>query len=256
MIKKRINDKKYSANLDKIVKIFSSPSELAMNFAEEMFQMISGSAKKNEPFTIALSGGSTPEILFNLLSEKYADSIDWKYVHFFWGDERCVPADNNESNFGMTQSTLLSKINIPSGNIHRIIGEADPVKEAIRYSEEIFINTDNRDGVPLFDLIILGLGEDGHTASIFPGYLEYFESEEVCIVASHPVTGQKRISITGRVINNARRIVFLVTGSKKRTIVKKMFKKDPASLNYPAAHVVPVYGSLSWFLDKAAGEDI
>ena len=131
-----------------------------------------------------------------------------------------------------------------------------PEKEAERYSWEISINTEKRDGLPMFDLIILGLGEDGHTASIFPGHLEYFESEKVCIVASHPVTGQKRISISGKVINNASKVVFLVTGNKKRTVVEKMFKKDPASLNYPAAHVVPVYGSLSWFLDKAAGEDI
>ena len=242
--------------MNKEVRIFQTPYELADEFAAQIVKMIKGSAEKMPPFTIALSGGTTPEILFKILGEKYVGTIPWNFIHLFWVDERCVPPENSESNYGMTNRTLLNKIDIPSGNIHRIIGEAEPEKEADRYSAEICMNIEKRDGLPLFDLIILGLGEDGHTASIFPGHLEYFESDKICIVASHPITGQKRISITGRVINNAKRIVFLVTGNKKRTIVEKMFKKDPESLNFPAAHIVPVYGSLSWFLDKEAAEGI
>jgi 6-phosphogluconolactonase len=238
--------------MDRIVKIYASPSELAEKFAEEMADMIARSAKKNKPFTLSLSGGSTPELLFTILSENYAKSIQWKYVHIFWGDERCVAPDNAESNFGMTKRLLLDKIKIPDDNIHRIKGEDDPCKEAMRYSEEILTFTRKRDGLPLFDLILLGLGEDGHTASIFPGHPELLFSDKICDVAYHPVSLQKRITMTGKVINNAEALTFLVAGKKKEVVVEKMFKKDPSSLNYPASYIVPVYGSLTWFIDSEA----
>jgi 6-phosphogluconolactonase len=237
----------------KNVKIFASPYDLAQKFAEEMVNMIAESAQKQKQFTIALSGGSTPELLFTLLSEKFAESVPWQYVHVFWGDERCVAPENAESNFGMTKKKLLGKIEIPSMNIHRIKGEDDPENEALRYSEEILIHTRNRNGLPLFDLIMLGLGEDGHTASIFPGNLELLRSDKICETASHPVTHQKRITLTGKVLNNADAITFLVTGKKKESIVEKMFKKDPTALNYPASYIVPVYGLLMWYIDKEAG---
>jgi 6-phosphogluconolactonase len=200
-----------------------------------------------------LSGGSTPELLFALISENYAASVPWQYVHLFWGDERCVPPDSTESNFGMTLRKLLSQIDIPSGNIHRIKGEADPEKEASRYQEEILRYTRERDRLPLFDLVILGLGDDGHTASIFPGHMDLLNSDKICDVAFHPLTLQKRITITGRVINNADAVAFLVTGRKKEAVVEKMFKKDPLALNYPATYIVPLFGQLTWFIDKEAG---
>jgi len=239
--------------LEKIVKIFESPYELAEQCATEMMTMIVESAQKQQQFTIALSGGSTPELLFTLLSEKFAESVPWKYVQIFWGDERCVPPEDAESNFGMVMKKMLDKIEIPAVNIHRIKGEADPEKEAIRYSEEILLNTRSRDGLPLFDLILLGLGEDGHTASIFPGHLDLLKSDKICETASHPVTFQKRITITGRVINNADDVTFLVAGKKKEKVVEKMFKKDQTALNYPASFIVPVYGRLSWLIDREAG---
>jgi 6-phosphogluconolactonase len=238
--------------IESIVKIFPTPYDLAMNFASEMVRMINEAAKEKKPFTIALSGGSTPELLFRLLAEKFGETVPWQYVHFFWGDERCVSPTDGESNFGMTSRTLLSKITIPEQNIHRIAGDADPAAEAMRYGEEISRFTSNRNGIPCFNLVILGLGEDGHTASIFPGHLDLLDSEKNCAVASHPVTGQKRITITGMVINNADNVTFLVTGEKKALIVEKLFKKNPVSLNYPAAYAVPIFGLLSWFLDKEA----
>ena len=239
--------------LDKIVKIFPSPNELAMNFAKEIASMIAGSSKNAEPFTIVLSGGTTPELLFKVLSENFAESVPWKFVHFFWGDERCVPPDNDESNYGMAQRKFLSRIEIPSGNIHRIRGEDDPENEAARYSIEILSSVRNRDRLPLFDLVILGLGEDGHTASIFPGHSELFDSDKICEVALHPVTGQKRITLTGRVINNADNVTFLVTGKTKAEIVENMFKKDSSVINFPASFIVPVYGKLNWYIDHDAG---
>lgn len=239
--------------MDKIVKIFPSPDELALKFAEELVSIITESAKVKKTFTVALSGGSTPEVLFALLGSKYASSIPWEYVHFFWGDERCVPPDNSESNFAMTRRALLSKIEIPSANIHRIKGEDDPEIEAVRYSEEVLSFTRNKHDLPVFDLILLGLGDDGHTASIFPGHLDMLNSDKICLTASHPVTQQKRITLTGRVINNADIVTFLVTGKKKEDIVEKILKNKPEAINYPAFYVVPSHGSLSWFLDEDAG---
>lgn len=236
-----------------IVKIFPTPFDVAEKCATEMADMIFKSVKNFKPFTVAFSGGSTPEILFELLGEKYAESVPWKYVHIFWVDERCVAPENSDSNFGMTKRKLLDRIEIPALNIHRITGENDPEKEALRYSEEVSFHTQKRDRLPLFDLVLLGLGEDGHTASIFPGHPELLDSDKICKVAFHPVTFQNRITLTGRVLNNADAVTFLVTGKSKAEIVNKMVKNIPPVLNYPASHIVPVYGRLSWFLDQEAG---
>jgi len=235
------------------IKIFPTPYELAEKFAQEMVFLINESAKNCKPFTIALSGGTTPELLFSVIGDHFSKSVQWKYVHFFWGDERCVPADSSESNFGMTKRKLFDKIEIPSSNIHRIIGENDPESEAVRYSEEISGGTNKRNGLPVFDLVILGLGDDGHTASLFPDHPELFSSDKICEVAVHPLTHQRRITITGRVLNNAEAIVFLVTGSKKAVIVERILKEGPSAQNFPASYIVPVKGRLTWYLDKEAG---
>ncbi|MEI8224748.1 MAG: 6-phosphogluconolactonase [Bacteroidota bacterium] len=239
--------------MDKSVKIFATPYELAEKFADGLINMIIESAKEKKFFSVALSGGSTPELLFSLLGDHFSKSVPWEFVHFFWGDERCVSPDNPESNYGMTRRKLLEKINIPSSNIHRIRGEDDPEKEASRYSAEISENTGKRNGLPLFNLVILGLGEDGHTASIFPENKELLNSDKICEVAVHPLTLQKRITLTGRVINNADSVNFLVTGAKKADIVEKIIKKNPIALNFPASFIVPVYGELRWLIDKEAG---
>jgi 6-phosphogluconolactonase len=235
------------------IKIFPTPYELAEKFAEELVSMVDESAGKDNQFTVALSGGTTPELLFSVIGDHFSKSVRWKSVHFFWGDERCVPADNSESNFGMTKRKLLDKIVIPSTNIHRIIGENEPESEAARYSEEISGNTNQRDGLPVFDLVILGLGDDGHTASLFPGHPELFYSDKICEVAVHPLTHQRRITITGRVLNNAETIVFLVTGRKKAVIVESILNKSLSAQNFPASYIVPVKGKLSWYIDKEAG---
>jgi 6-phosphogluconolactonase len=236
-----------------IVKIFPDSHSLAKEFAKEMIYLIDLSAQKSKPFSVALSGGSTPEVLFTLLSENYAKSVFWQFVHIFWVDERCVSPDDSESNYGMTRRKLLSNIDIPFSNIHRIKGEEDPENEVLRYPEEILKFTEKRDGLPLFDLMILGLGEDGHTASIFPGHMELINSDKICDIALHPGTLQKRITLTGRVINNADFITFLVTGKKKEKIVQKIFKKSMDAKNLPASYIAPIYGRLSWFLDSEAG---
>jgi 6-phosphogluconolactonase len=240
--------------LSNAIKIFSTPYELAVKFAEELVNSIIESADNRRPFTIALSGGSTPELLFSFLGDHFSNSSLWDFVHFFWVDERCVLPDSQDSNFGMTKRNLLDKIEIPSANIHRIRGEGDPEKEASRYSEEISDFTLIRDGLPLFNMIILGLGEDGHTASIFPGHLELFNSGKICEVAVHPLTTQKRITLTGKVLNNADTIAFLVTGSKKADIVEKLINIKSSAIQYPASYIVPVYGLLNWYFDEEAAK--
>jgi 6-phosphogluconolactonase len=239
--------------LNRTIKIFSSPYELAEKFAVELINMINKTLLDRKVFTVALSGGSTPALLFSLLGDNFSKSVHWNNIHFFWGDERCVPPDSFDSNYGTVKRMLFDKIDILSSNIHRIRGEEDPEKEAFRYSMEISDYTVKKDGLPSFNLIILGLGEDGHIASIFPEHTELFYSDKICEVAVHPVTLKKRITITGRVINNADSVVFLVTGRNKSVVVENILKKHDPAHNIPASFVVPVNGSLSWFIDEDAG---
>jgi 6-phosphogluconolactonase len=239
--------------LDKSIKIFSTPYALAEKLAEELTGMINESAGKKKPLSVSLSGGKTPELFFSLLGDRFSSSARWEYVHFFWGDERCVPSDYPESNYGMTRKNFFEKIEIPSSNIHRIKGEENPEEEALRYSEEIKSNLRKRDGLPVFDMIILGLGVDGHIASLFPGNMELFDSDKICEVAVHPVTFQKRITITGRVINNSDCVTFVVTGKGKAEIVEKIINKSPSEQNFPASNIVPLHGKLKWFIDREAG---
>jgi 6-phosphogluconolactonase len=237
----------------KSVRIIRTPYELAEKCAGELVQMIKDAAARNIPMTIALSGGSTPELLFSILGDHFSNSAPWEFVHFFWGDERCVPPVSPDSNFGMAFRTLFKKIQIPQGNIHRIYGEYDPAMEALRYSDLISQFTRERDGFPVFDLILLGLGEDGHTASIFPGKTQLFKSEKICEVSLHPSSNQKRITITGNVINNSENVRFLVTGKNKAEILRRIIRKETGSMNLPASLVVPGYGNLEWILDAEAG---
>ncbi len=207
-------------------------------------------------FTIALSGGNTPKKLFKQIAENYNRSLAWKRIKLFWGDERCVPPDNNESNFKMTYDNLLKYIDIPPENIFRIKGENNPSEEATDYSQVLKQNLRFHNGLPSFDLMMLGLGEDGHTASIFPDQLNLFTAEEYCAVATHPVTGQKRITITGNIINNASKITILATGTKKAKVVSELIHTVPGAEKYPAYFVNPTYGKLRWILDKEAASEL
>ena len=235
-----------------MVNIFASPHEMAENMALNMINQIERAGKSKIPLNIALSGGNTPRLLFSVLAEKYSGPVDWRYVNFFWVDERCVPPDDQESNYGAAYKILLSNINIPDSCIHRIKGEEDPETEALRYSEEIKNNVPAFRNLPAFDLIILGMGDDGHTASIFPGSNDLFESDKICETTVHPESGQERITITGRVINNAGIVTFMVTGKKKSGIINKILGEDPAAKKYPAAYVTPVHGKLNWMVDADA----
>lgn len=227
------------------VKIYPSISELAEEFAGEIIEKINEQAKAGEAFYVMLSGGSTPKLLFGFLAKLSSKVESWAHVHFYWGDERCVPPDDPESNYMMAKEGLLDKIHIPEANIHRIFGENDPEKEAIRYAAEISM-------IPNFDLIMLGMGDDGHTVSIFPNNLGLLNSSKLCEIGIHPKTGQKRITITGKVINAAKVVAFLVTGKNKAGIIAEIFSKTGLYLTYPASYIHPQKGELKWLLDEEA----
>lgn len=236
------------------VRIFSKPEDVYNAIAQEILKATQNS--KQDIFDIALSGGNSPKGFFKVLSKKYANEIPWERIHFWWGDERCVSPENEESNYKMTADFLLSKISIPKENIHRIRGEEEPEKEAIRYSKEMENTLNSRGQDPVFDIILLGLGEDGHTASIFPDQLELFEHKNSCAVTSHPLTGQKRITITGNVLNNANRIFFLITGENKALRISEIMNDNEAAKLLPAYYISPTNGELIWFLDEGAASQI
>lgn len=230
------------------LKIYRDKQEVAENFSDYFVNKV----KEAGAFHVALSGGSTPKIVFDLLARKYAGTVDWSKVHFYWGDERCVPPTDDQSNYKMTVEHLFSKIEVPKENINRILGEKDPVNEAMRYANLLEIDLDRVQGVPQFDLVILGMGDDGHTASIFPHEIELWDSDDHCVVANHPESGQKRVSINGKVINAAKEVAFLVTGASKAEKVKVVVEKTKGSEVYPASLVNPASGNLVWFLDEEA----
>lgn len=234
------------------IRIYDSKKEVARYFSEYLKALI---VSKNEVH-IALSGGSTPKIVFEELSDTVKYKIDWSKVHFYWGDERCVSPTDEESNYKMTNTHLLSNIDIPAQNVHRIFGENQPAKEAMRYAKLLKQNLPSAAGIPAFDLVILGMGDDGHTASIFPDEINLWDSENFCEVATHPVSGQKRITITGTLINNAHEVAFLVTGNDKKEKVTEIIHKTGNFKTYPAFLVTPGSGNLIWFLDKDASSEL
>lgn len=237
------------------IKIFSTPEQLAENFGEELYERIA-KFPNDKYFNVALSGGNTPKILFKLLAKEFSEKINWKKVKLFWADERCVPPENPDSNYGMTKEILLNNINIPGENVFRINGEDDPNEEVIRYSSVVKDNVEWKNGIPSFNLIILGLGEDGHTASIFPNQIKLINSDKIYETSIYSDTRQERITITGKVINNARWIVFLVTGKNKADVISKILKRQNEAKAFPSFYVSPNSGKLDWYIDKEASGNL
>lgn len=236
------------------VRIFETPQKVYNAMAKEILNLTL--ASNQDIFDIALSGGNSPKGLFETLSKNFADSIPWKRIHFWWVDERCVSPEDDQSNYKLAVDYLISNISIPKENIHRVRGEKDPDIEAKRYSKEMEKTLNLRGENPVFDLIILGLGDDGHTASIFPDQIELLANENNCAVAHHPISKQKRITITGNVINNANQIFFLISGENKAMRVSEIMNDNEAAKLLPAYFISPKNGTLIWFLDEAAASKI
>lgn len=233
--------------------IFENAELSARAVADLILEKANAKKQQSQYFNLAVSGGSTPKFLFSLLAEEdYRTLIPWDSIRFFWVDERCVEPTHPESNFGMTYDALLQFAFVPADNIFRMKGEDIPDNEADRYKNLLRSKLPAKNGFPVFDLILLGLGDDGHTASIFPDNLSLLDSEKTVDVATHPVSGQKRITLTGKTINNADEIVFLINGVNKAKIVADIINQTPEAKKYPANYIHNVAGQCSFYLDKEA----
>ncbi|WP_314285026.1 6-phosphogluconolactonase [Haemophilus sputorum] len=222
--------------------------ETAQQAVEKIAQEFKAYSEKGTPVHISLSGGSTPKLLFKTLAQApYANEIQWQNLHFWWGDDRMVPPTDEQSNYGEVQKLLFDHINIPAENIHRIRGEENVETELARFSQELTACVPDL----AFDWIILGMGNDGHTASLFP-HQRNFDDPNVAVVAKHPETGQIRISKTAKLIEKAKRITYLVTGAAKAEILKEIEETPAESLPYPAAKIQAQNGVTEWYLDKDA----
>lgn len=233
------------------VKVFEEIDSLSSFFGNIIMDKIR-KKNDNEYLSIALSGGSTPKLIFRFLTENFKEKINWSRILVFWGDERCVPPDDEESNYKMASDYLLSHVGIPTENIFRVFGESNPNDEAKRYSEIVKSKLPSNNGIPVFDIVLLGLGEDGHTASIFPDNLKLFNTKKFFKVASHPQTNQNRITACGTIINFAKTIVFIATGTVKAEVISAILNKNGNWEIYPASYVSPKNGDLIWLLDNNA----
>ncbi|ABR73608.1 6-phosphogluconolactonase [Actinobacillus succinogenes] len=204
----------------------------------------------NRPVHISLSGGSTPKLLFKTLAQApFNTDVRWQNLHFWWGDDRMVPPTNPESNYGEVQKLLFDHIQIPAQNIHRIRGEEPAEQELKRFEAELSAVVP--DGV--FDWIILGMGGDGHTASLFPHQTD-FNDPNLAVIAKHPESGQIRISKTAKLIERAKRITYLVTGAAKAEILKQIQTTPAEQLPYPVARIQAKNGITEWYLDADAAK--
>lgn len=240
--------------MENTIYLFENPEILAEQLSKIFYKTITNKSI----FTVAFSGGKTPATFLKYLANPiFKEHFNvWNNIHVFQVDERMVPPDHSESNFKMIKELLVDKISIPYKNIHRIHGENHPDFEVKRYAEEIkqYVELENED--PVFDWIFLGLGEDGHTASIFPNRLDLINGKNICEITTHPITGQKRITITGKVIFNARRVSFIVTGIDKSKVVADILQHKPEADKYPASYFCSRDGITEWFLDKEAASKI
>lgn len=239
------------------VEIFPSLMEMSEAAARLFTARATEAVSLRGRFTAALSGGKTPETLYTLLAKApFVAEIPWARVHLFWVDERCVPPDHEDSNYRMVRERLLDHVPIPPANVHRMQGEMDPVEAAARYEEgmrQFFTSSKSSAGAfPVFDLVLLGLGGDGHTASLFPGTRAIRESARW--VLGHYVDAQKgwRITLTPPVINAARMAVFTVAGAGKAAVLKDVMEGPFRPDFLPAQLVRPDSGELRWMLDRDA----
>lgn len=206
-------------------------------------------------FTVALSGGSTPRRLFTLLAgPPFSESIDWEKIYFFWGDERCVPPDHPDSNYRMASETLLSKVPVPERNIHRIPAEdPDHQRAAESYSETI--SRFFAPSPPRFDLVLLGMGADGHTASLFPDTTALTVTDRIAVPNYVPKFDAWRITLTAPVINTAKQVIFLVSGADKAPALHEVIEGHHDPRMYPSQLIAPSDGNLTWLIDQdAAGQ--
>ena len=238
------------------VKVFSGKDALVAGTAEWILSACGEAIANRGACSIAFSGGSTPRALYRLLaSDPWRKRFDWSRIELFQVDERAVPIDHPDSNFGMIERELLRSVQIPQNNVHRMRTELGAQAAAEEYESQLrrsFVAA----AVPQFDVLLLGMGEDGHTASLFPGTEALHETSRLVLGYTVVKLNAPRITLTFPVINQGRKVLFLVSGESKAAILREVFEGESPELRYPAAMVEPTSGLLYWHLDSEAASMI
>jgi 6-phosphogluconolactonase len=240
------------------VLIYPDPHFLAQAAAEKLIEAANQAVRERGVFSIALSGGSTPQVLYELLaSEPFSERVDWSRMQIFWGDERCVPPDHPNSNFFKAQQTLFNHVPLPPDNIHRIPAEMPPEQAAELYEETLLkffsglASEEDRTNAR-FDLVLLGMGDDGHTASLFPGTPAINEERRWVTAQYIDKLAAWRITLTPVILNRAKQILFLISGAGKSYTLQRVIYGTYMPDRYPAQVIRPTTGDVAWLVDEAA----
>ena len=243
-------DKKSVCQGQKII-VVSDENELARRGADFFVQTIAEYQDARDRFSVALSGGTTPRPMYRCLSRPpYVSAIPWETVHLFWVDERMVPFDDPDSNYGAAKDDFLSRIPIPTHHLHPMPVRIPPDRGALQYESELKAFFADADEDPLFDLIYLGMGNDGHTASLFPGQEAVRESSAWVLHVKGGNPRLPRLTLTPRVLNRAKRIIFMISGRGKAPILKTLWENGEKLL--PVKEIRPPKGEVIWLVDRAA----
>jgi 6-phosphogluconolactonase len=238
--------------------ILPDPEALADEAAHRFVALAQAAVADHGRFTVALSGGSTPRALYSRLAQPLlSDSVDWANVHIFWGDERMVPPDDIESSYRMARETLLADVPVPAANIYPIPTVGGTPEAAASAYEETLAAVFGAD-LPRFDLILLGIGSDGHTASLFPGHPEPVRPSDALVVAVHnaPKPPPVRVSFTFRLINAAANVLFVVAGADKAAALREVLHGPIDVARLPAQGVRPSHGALVWLVDATVAKEL
>jgi 6-phosphogluconolactonase len=239
------------------VRVFDEAEAVARAAAARIAELARESVEARGVFTLALSGGSTPRRVYELLAgEDFREGIDWPNVHVFFGDERMVPPDSAESNYRMANEALLARVPVPPENVHRIDGVGDAAANASAYESEMRGLFGEDAEWPRFDHVLLGMGDDGHTASLFPGTEALTESRLWVAPNWVEKLGAWRVTLTAPVINAARHVTFLVTGSAKAERLREVLKGERVPSRLPSQLIRPPDGTLEWFVDREAASSL
>ncbi|MDQ3005401.1 MAG: 6-phosphogluconolactonase [Chloroflexota bacterium] len=234
------------------LRIFDDLEKLSIHAANLFSEQAARSILERDQFLVALNGGGTPTRLFQLLASDLHDRVEWAKVHIFWGDERCVPPNDPGSSYGQARELLLSRVPIPESNIHRIKGELTPVAASKEYSLLLKEYASPPLDWPRFDLVYLGMGEDGHTASLFPGSPVQVTEAALPVTAQYQDRPSNRVTLTQLVFNSTHMVVFMATGEKKAITLAEVLSDRYNPELYPAQRIEPKDGELIWLVDKDA----
>jgi 6-phosphogluconolactonase len=243
------------ANTKPNVRVFENLDLLSQAAAKLFIETSAQAILERGHFLVALSGGNTPTELYKLLAQSpYKEKLDWPRVHVFWGDERCVPIEDSENNYRQTYDALLSHVPIPVENIHRVESMLVPAEAAKDYAHVLKQFASPPLEWPRFDLALLGMGEDGHTASLFPGSEANVSTPTLAVTAQYQNRPANRVTLTPLVLNSTRRIVFLVSGESKAQTLANVLYGGYYPEQFPAQRIRPTAGDLIWMVDKLAAK--